>query len=232
MKEFETWEYLEQFLTTTCEGFNFADRNKDQGWIDSYNTETTLHIGKLTISEPRISTTEGDRFRRDELILNVDWRFILERPRFDSSFADGRFPVNLVETNRQWKPDIPDAVRNVKYKLALATAAGFRFVYATLEEARPRLFLEIVCEEDTSEVTPQTGDRIVKREDALRRAVALAWHYRMRRQGQLGEIPQAAPDFWNFLDEHHLEIELRQILATLTDDERARVTDLIHSEAE
>ena len=55
------------------------------------------------------------------------------------------------------------------------------------------------------------------RKDTLKDAVALAWKIRASWRGE-NKTPQADPEFWDFLDESSLEMELRQQMLTLNDD--------------
>jgi HEAT repeat protein len=65
------------------------------------------------------------------------------------------------------------------------------------------------------------------RKERLLAAVALVWRLRANRCGKQ-PVAQADPAFWSFLDETHLEMELRQGLSTLTQEETARVQAILN----
>ena len=85
--------------------------------------------------------------------------------------------------------------------------------YATARDARV----------SSPEAGTGPGSDEMSKKDRLSAAVALGWQLRMRRRGKTGEIAQADPAFWDFLDERHLEMELRQLMVVLSEDEQAMV---------
>lgn len=71
------------------------------------------------------------------------------------------------------------------------------------------------------------GDvRADAKKQKLLQAVALLWELRAKRKNET--TAQADPSFWAFLDESHLEMELRQGLTTLNDAERAKVQAVLN----
>jgi hypothetical protein len=60
------------------------------------------------------------------------------------------------------------------------------------------------------------------KKERMLEALALVWQLRTENRGER-KGPQSDPAFWDFLDEAHLMMELRQGMATLADAGRAKV---------
>ena len=115
-----------------------------------------------------------------------------------------------------------DMEKNVPYGFHLAkTQEEYKNDTEAINNVRPKVAQALV-KLSGSKNDQESGTRKQK----LLQGVALLWELRAKRKNET--TAQADPAFWAFLDESHLEMELRQGLATLNDDERARVQAVIN----